>query len=396
MRTPFDITDGKFFNLKYQTDAIQLALKSIETHNGTIVADVVGLGKSIIASTIAHNLRLRTIVISPPHLRSGWDAYKDEFGFTGTVFSSGKISEALTHYNDLKKPDEQFLIIVDEAHRYRNEYTEDYAMLHNLCQGNKVVLLTATPFNNDPADIYSMLKLFQIPTKSTLKTVENLSIEFRDLINQYKELRELQRQGKLSKQDVKNETAKIARTIRSIIGPLVIRRSRIDLQQIDTYKDDLKKQKIEEVIPQGPIELSYDLKELKDLYLRTLNLIYGTVNRYHVPTCHFLILLEPLNQCMPNSDTAYPLQSSISWLFVVCLFLLLFGSQYIYALPHILHSTVYYADPAPDLFDGLPFLTEQELLLFVEKSDCALSLLTTRKQKQGLCSEYHRQDGNYL
>lgn len=371
-------------------------MKSIETHNGTIVADVVGLGKSIIASTIAHNLRLRTIVISPPHLRSGWDAYKDEFGFTGTVFSSGKISEALTHYNDLKKPDEQFLIIVDEAHRYRNEYTEDYAMLHNLCQGNKVVLLTATPFNNDPADIYSMLKLFQIPTKSTLKTVENLSIEFRDLINQYKELRELQRQGKLSKQDVKNETAKIARTIRSIIGPLVIRRSRIDLQQIDTYKDDLKKQKIEVVIPQDPIELSYDLKELKDLYLRTLNLIYGTVNRYHVPTCHFLILLESLNQCMPNSDTAYPLQSSISWLFVVCLFLLLFGSQYIYALPHILHSTVYYADPAPDLFDGLPFLTEQELLLFVEKSDCALSLLTTRKQKQGLCSEYHRQDGNYL
>ena len=70
--------------------------------------------------------------------------------------------------------------------------------------------------------------------------MENLSIEFRDLISQYKELRELQRQGKLSKQDVKNETAKIARTIRSIIGPLVIRRSRIDLQQIDAYKEDSK------------------------------------------------------------------------------------------------------------------------------------------------------------
>ena len=75
---------------------------------------------------------------------------------------------------------------------------------------------------------------------------------------------------------MKNETAKIARTIRSIIGPLVIRRSRIDLQQIDTYKEDLKKQKIEVVIPQDPIELTYDLKELKNLYLRTLNFIYGT------------------------------------------------------------------------------------------------------------------------
>lgn len=277
VRSPHDITDGKFYNLKYQTDAVQLALKAIETHNGAIIADVVGLGKSIIASTIAHNLRLRTIVVSPPHLKPGWDAYKDEFGFTGTVFSPGKISEALAHYNELKKPDEQFLIIVDEAHRYRNEYTEDYAMLHNLCQGNKVVLLTATPFNNAPSDIYSMLKLFQIPTKSTLKTVENLSVEFRELISQYKELRELQRKGKLSKSEVKESTSKIARLIRSIIGPLVIRRSRIDLQQIDAYKEDLQTQKIEIVIPQDPVEQSYELGSLKDLYLKTLNLIYGTV-----------------------------------------------------------------------------------------------------------------------
>lgn len=276
VRTPFDITDGKFYNLKYQTDAVQLALKAIETHSGAIVADVVGLGKSIIASTIAHNLRLRTIVISPPHLKSGWDEYKDEFSFTGTVFSGGKIAEALNHYNAIKNPDEQFLIIVDEAHRYRNEYTEDYATLHNLCQGNKVILLTATPFNNDPADIYAMLKLFQIPTKSTLKTVENLSLEFRELIGEYKDLKEQQRQGKLSKSEVKSVTAKIARSIRSIISPLVIRRSRIDLQQIDAYKEDLKKQKIEIVIPKDPIELTYDLNELKDLYLNTLNLIYGT------------------------------------------------------------------------------------------------------------------------
>jgi superfamily II DNA or RNA helicase len=58
------------------------------------------------------------------------------------------------------------LIIIDEAHNYRNEFIQDYGMLHELCQGNKVMLLTATPFNNQPSDIYSMLKLFQIPTKS--------------------------------------------------------------------------------------------------------------------------------------------------------------------------------------------------------------------------------------
>jgi hypothetical protein len=44
------------------------------------------------------------------------------------------------------------------------------------------MLLTATPFNNRPDDIYAMLKLFQIPTKSTLKTVDNLGAKFKDLI----------------------------------------------------------------------------------------------------------------------------------------------------------------------------------------------------------------------
>ena len=181
--TPHDITEGKYSNLKYQTDAVQMALNALNNHNGAIVADVVGLGKSVIASTIARNLKLRTIVICPPHLYKQWEGYRDEFGFTATVFSAGKIEDALLHYQELVKADEQFLIIIDEAHRFRNEYTQDYAMLHNLCSGNKVLLLTATPFNNQPADIYALIKLFQIPTKSTLKTVENLGASFKDLID---------------------------------------------------------------------------------------------------------------------------------------------------------------------------------------------------------------------
>ena len=75
-----------------------MALNALNNHNGAIVADVVGLGKSVIASTIARNLRLRTIVICPPHLYKQWEGYRDEFGFTATVFSAGKIEDALLHY----------------------------------------------------------------------------------------------------------------------------------------------------------------------------------------------------------------------------------------------------------------------------------------------------------
>jgi len=271
--TPFDITDAKYSNLKYQTDAVQMALNALDNHNGAIVADVVGLGKSIVASTIALNLKLRTIVVCPPHLCKQWEGYKDDFRFTASVFSAGKIEDALAHYEEHVKDNEQFLIIIDEAHRFRNEYTQDYALLHNLCLGNKVLLLTATPFNNEPADIYSLIKLFQIPSRSTLKTVENLGVAFKNLIDKYRDLREAQKKGTTSEEDIKSEVKNISKDIRSIIGPLVVRRSRLDLQEIDEYADDLKQQNIQLVIPNDPTELTYDLSNLRDLYLNTLDRI---------------------------------------------------------------------------------------------------------------------------
>jgi superfamily II DNA or RNA helicase len=271
--TPYDITGGTFMNLKYQTDAVKLALSAIENHSGVIIADVVGLGKSIIASAIARNLMLHTIVICPPHLQQQWNEYKDQFGFSATVFSSGKIETALEHFRSIKKDNEQFLIIVDEAHNYRNEYNKDYSLLHDLCMNNKVVLLTATPFNNRPADIYSLLKLFQIPSKSTLKTVNNLADSFKELIKRYKDLNDSQRKKSITQEESTIEVDELSKQIRSIISPLTIRRSRIDLQEIPSYKEDLKIQHIEPVIPEDPIELDYDLGKIKDLYLETLEYI---------------------------------------------------------------------------------------------------------------------------
>lgn len=271
--TPGDITNGACMDLKYQIDAVQLALNSIRNHEGVIISDVVGLGKSIIAATVARNLRLCTIVISPPHLKSQWEGYKDQFGITATVFSVGKIEDAINHYKKIVQPQEKFLIIVDEAHKFRNEYTLDYSLLHDLCMGNKVMLLTATPFNNRPEDIYAMLKLFQIPSKSTLKTVENLGITFKKLISRYKQLADAQRKGTLSSPDIKKEADDIAQSIRSIISPLVVRRSRLDLQEIQEYREDLKRQHITPIIPEAPEEIEYDLGDIRELYKRTLNQI---------------------------------------------------------------------------------------------------------------------------
>ena len=277
-RTPHDITSGKFLDLKYQADAIQMSLATIENHNGVIISDVVGLGKSIIASAVAHNMQLRTIIIAPPHLLRQWEEYRSEFDFNATVLSSGSIEKALSYYSEFNDGKRKWLIIVDEAHKYRNEYTQDYFNLHQLCQGNKVMLLTATPFNNRPQDIYSMIRLFQIPSKSTLKTVDNLGREFRELIKQYKELTKEQKDGKLSDTEIKKQVETIAGRIRAIISPLVIRRSRLDLKGISSYKTDLRKQKIDFPETSDPELLEYPLGELKNLYIETLNLISPDIN----------------------------------------------------------------------------------------------------------------------
>ncbi len=281
--TAHEITDGKFLNLKYQADAIKMALSTIENHNGVIISDVVGLGKSIIGSAVAHNLRLKTIIIVPPHLVTQWNEYTTEFHFPATIFSSGSINKALDFYRNLSTEKEKWLIILDEAHKYRNEFTQDYADLHKLCQGNKVMLLTATPFNNKPQDIYSMVRLFQIPSKSTLKTVDNLGREFRELIKNYTDLTKDQRKKKLTEDELKMAVDHIARKIRAIISPLVIRRSRLDLEAITEYKSDLKLQKIEFAKVGDPELLEYPLGKLEELYVKTLNLIAPPEDEEGIP-----------------------------------------------------------------------------------------------------------------
>ncbi len=282
IRTPHDITKGKFFNLKYQEDAIRMAISTIEKHNGVIISDVVGLGKSIIGSAIANNMNLRTIIIAPPHLVPQWEDYSEEFRFTSRVFSRGVIGKALEHYRTKSKPNEQWLIVIDEAHSYRNEFTQDYASLHELCQGNKVMLLTATPFNNQPSDIYSMIKLFQIPTKSTLQTVDNLGKKFRELIARYKTLKKEQKDKKISKDELTLAVETISKEIRTIISPLIIRRSRLDLDGIPAYKDDLKLQGVEFPVVEPPRLMDYELGDLRELYLSTLRRISPNANEQDI------------------------------------------------------------------------------------------------------------------
>lgn len=271
LKYPHDITEGVYLDFEYQKDAINKAIATIQKHNGVIIADVVGLGKSIIASTLANYLELQTIVIAPPHLMGQWRKFKRDFDFKGEIYSSGLIDRA---YEDFKNYKKELLIIVDESHKYRNEATETYGYLHKLCTGNKVAILTATPFNNKAEDIFSLIKLFQIPAKSTIQTTATLSYIFRELINKEKDLKKKSAQNNGYIDD--NEIEEIGRQIRNIIYPFIIRRTRLDLENIPRYKDDLQRQKISFPKVNPPILISYNLDELTDIYQWTLDQICPT------------------------------------------------------------------------------------------------------------------------
>lgn len=278
LKTPKAITNGLYIDLEYQVDAIKIVIDKLNSYSGAILADVVGLGKSIIASGVARNMDMKTVIISPPHLIPQWEEYKEQFGIRGSkVLSSGKIKEVYEKYHNSNEPR---LFILDEAHRYRNEDTNDYQLLHQVCRShpdNKILLLTATPFNNDPKDVFALIKLFQTPGQSTIRSVDNLSLRYRDLIQRYKNLRREMTKGK-DQESIDKEAGEIATEQRRLIESIIIRRSRLDLNYITRYREDLIKQNISFAKVKGPDPLEYELGELYEPYMKTLDLITKTDN----------------------------------------------------------------------------------------------------------------------
>jgi len=300
------LEENGYKKYKYQLDAIEQALTIIEKYNGVILADVVGLGKTIIACAIAKELGQRGVIICPPGLigdakkkDGGWNMYKDQFKlYDWEVWSLGDL-ESLYKYvnksNDIK------VVIIDEAHRFRNEDTKGYELLKNICRDKKVILLTATPFNNKPKDILSLLKLFITPKKSQITLDNNLADRFKTFAGIFDRLSDIRKNWdssdkrkrdrafsnfkslfeeefnltnpKESLSKVKNKSHYLAKQIRSVIEPIVIRRNRLDLQENPNYKDEIKEfSKVAD-----PIEWLYELdKEQSEFYDEVIRYYFGS------------------------------------------------------------------------------------------------------------------------
>ena len=277
-----DLPKG-FKRLSYQVDAVNEGFKLLMKHNGFFLSDVVGLGKTVVATLIAKRFFYtndfpshitNTLIVIPPALKENWVETLEHFGLQNyKIITNGSLHK-------IRNAEKYDLIIVDEAHKFRNDTAEAYNELQKICKTKtrrvqkdgskalkKVMLLSATPLNNRPEDIANQVYLFQDSKDSTLE-ISNLQHFFRSRIDAYNRLKS----GKFSISEVQRSITHIYADIREkVIAPLTVRRTRTDLLAHEQYSEDLINQEV--IFPKinPPLKILYKLDpNLENLYDATM------------------------------------------------------------------------------------------------------------------------------
>lgn len=169
-----DAHDGTIQLTGFQKDGLARAKRILDEYNGVIFADGVGLGKTFIGGDLIREVvqakRQRALLIAPAALRDGtWtrfaerhQLYLERVSFE-ELAADKKLGGTGSKSYLQAEPDRYSLIVVDEAHAFRNPGTDRARALRRLVQGDppkKLVMMSATPVNNSLWDLYSLLNYF--------------------------------------------------------------------------------------------------------------------------------------------------------------------------------------------------------------------------------------------
>ncbi len=286
---PNSITDlpRGVLRLDFQLDAVNQGLDLLHKHNGFFLSDVVGLGKTIIATLIARELvqttskRAYILIVAPPSLQNTWKNEIKRFKMETTTdfISSGSLHKLTPNSKKYS------IVIVDEAHKFRNDTSKGYSHLQAICKtpfegkAKKVLLVTATPLNNRPNDLFNQLLLFTdgYNIESYRKEINNC---YKDIVDNYKLQDDISINSLLTLPIISDTLPiktpqELYQDIRDkIITQYMIRRTRSDLTTSKRYLNDLKKQGVNFPKVNPPISVFYNLNtDLKELYERSVKSI---------------------------------------------------------------------------------------------------------------------------
>ena len=176
------LNDIRINPIPYQISAVSRALKTLREHNGAILADEVGLGKTIEAGIIIHQHwqqgKRKILIVVPASLIEQWNKeLREKFNLSTTVvdsrylrrknppnpFISDKIVLCSYHFASNKAKYLSGLpwdlCCIDEAHNLRNRHGRRATALRNALRDVPKLLLTATPIQNSMEDLYALAGL---------------------------------------------------------------------------------------------------------------------------------------------------------------------------------------------------------------------------------------------
>ena len=144
----------------FQAAAVKIAAHHLNKRNGVLIGDVVGLGKTLMATAVARifedDYGLETLIICPKNLVPMWEDYVHQYQLRARVLSLSRVLGELPNLRRYR------LVVIDESHNLRNREGRRYRAIQEYVRANesKCILLSATPYNKTYLDLSSQLRIF--------------------------------------------------------------------------------------------------------------------------------------------------------------------------------------------------------------------------------------------
>lgn len=145
---------------EFQKSAVKIAARHLHRRGGVMIGDVVGLGKTLMATALARmfedDFGYETLIVCPKNLEPMWERYRTEYGLRGMVLPVSLVTRKLPSLKPYR------LVLIDESHNLRNREGRRYKAIVEYIRScdAKVILVTATPYNKTKSDLSSQLRLF--------------------------------------------------------------------------------------------------------------------------------------------------------------------------------------------------------------------------------------------
>ncbi len=156
-RIPRDFGNTLF---EFQKAAVKIAAHHLNKRKGVLIGDVVGLGKTLMATAVARIFEddhdLETLILCPKNLVPMWEDHRTTYRLRGKVLSISRVAKELPKLRRYR------LVLIDESHNLRNREGKRYRAIQEYIRENesRVILLSATPYNKTYIDLSNQLRLF--------------------------------------------------------------------------------------------------------------------------------------------------------------------------------------------------------------------------------------------